>query len=169
MDSTWFQLLQYNQHAQRRLYALTIPFIIGGLRTPIGDRTVTPQDCHLELTALLKNMLDATPEGFVTRLSRCDRLHQPVVAPFEARYKVHGEPLQSGIQSRPTLFVDREFFSRGSICITTLTERLWQELATPICEGRFSFQNESGVYSYFDHEDLAFLETGKHYELDNDA
>src|SRR5205085_11516951 len=132
MTPRWFQLLQYNQ--RQRHYGPTIPFILGSLRTPVGVVITNSQFCNDELRCLMQDMLNNTPAGFVLRISRCDHLRQPIVAPFESVYKLQGLPIRSKIQNRDTLFVDDEFADETPL-LQALSDRLWGELCSVICEG----------------------------------
>lgn len=163
MTPRWFQLLQYNQAHHH--YGPTIPFILGSLRSPVGAVIANPQICCDELRSLLQEMLDNTPGRFVLRISRCDRLRQPIVAPFEAAYELQGLPLRSDVQNRDTLFVDREFVGEGS-SVQTLLNALWRELSSVICKGRFSFNN--GLYGPFTTDDRRLIEKALLYNYESD-
>lgn len=160
MIPRWFRLLHcYRAHTGG--YAPTGPFILGSLRMPIGAIINDPQPCRSELGLLLQDMLDRAPDSFSLRLSRCDRLRQPIVAPFKAPYRPHGVPLRSEVQDRDTLFVDPEFV-RQIPGLQGVSERLWHELGVVICEGRFSFEN--GSYNRFNKKDERFIRECLNYE-----
>jgi hypothetical protein len=110
---------------------------------------------------LLQDILDSAPDCFSLRLSRCDRLHQPIVAPFKAPYRPHGVPLLSKVQGRDTLFVDPEFVEEIR-SLQAVSERLWRELGAAICEGRFSFEN--GSYNRFNKKEERLIRDCLTYE-----
>jgi hypothetical protein len=117
-----------------------------------------------ELRALIQNMLDETPAGYVLRISRCDHLKQPVIAPWDARYKLDGIPAHSLVQSRDTLFISPEFFPLDS-----LADRLWEEFGDAVSDGRFSIPASSRHYCSLTQDDIATIQESQRHEFDEDA
>lgn len=79
MDRRWFRLLEtYKQDGH---VGLTLSFLIGALRTPVG--TLADDDTsRSELLLLLRRMRDETPKGLYVRIAECQTLHQPIAALF---------------------------------------------------------------------------------------
>jgi hypothetical protein len=140
---------------------MTFPFIVGSLRTPVGA-IEGAELSHKELRMLLKSMLDETPEEYVLRISRCDHIDQPIVAPTPAMYRPQGIAIHSPAQARDTLFVDSEFLPGGDASLVTLTEKIWTECQRPICDGRFSFRR--GEYHPYDKDDLDTIQQSQNLE-----
>src|SRR5690606_26441005 len=80
MQPAWFKLLIHNQQRKRR-FGLTLAFLIGALRQPIGRLVSTEQEGIGELKRLLLLMRDETPPTHYICVNECDRLREPVVNP----------------------------------------------------------------------------------------
>ncbi len=72
MSPRWFRLLRLYQ--RERGYAPTIPFLLGSLPRLLGNTGPAGNSSQAGLRSLIDDMLDHTPEPFVLRISRCDRL-----------------------------------------------------------------------------------------------
>jgi hypothetical protein len=153
MPPRWFQLLRAQQSRGR--YALTIPFIIGSLRSASDPGETSVETVRQEIFDLLNSFLEDAPSDYAVRLSRCPDIHQPVVAQFYSLY-ASTNGLKSLSQGRPTLFADPEFAPDGQFSIATLTEKLFRELHPAICAGHFSFR--AGEYVPFTADDRDFLD-----------
>ena len=163
----WFRLLLL--HQRERGYAATIPFLLGSLPRLLGNTGAAGSGSQAGLRSLIDDMLDRTPEPFVLRISRCDRLGQPVVAPWDTSttiYRLHGVPLQSEIQRREVLFIDAEFV-QGGLSSEAISTCLWRELGSTICQGKFSFI--AGSYRDYDAQDRHLIERSAEYEYNDEA
>ncbi len=158
MTPKWLQLIRAvpsNPHIARD--ALTVTFLVGGSRAALEKREVLAEAARLELSGLIKGFVEQAPEQHVVSISRCGAIRQPVVRLLDARYSSAAlHAVQSETQSRRTLIVESEFAPSGSLSVSSLTERLFQELGTALCAGRFSYRR--GSYDSFNDEEILFIE-----------
>jgi hypothetical protein len=154
MWPAWFKLLEY--HRRDRL-GLTLPFLIGALRTPPGAR-VTDEDVSIkELQSLLESMRDETPDSYYIRIMTCNNLGQPVATPGPSRYRQGSVDRQLFSSKRNICFLYAEptYLPDEKRGIASLLESLWDHTAQPIRESRFSFRN--GKFDAFSESDLRFI------------
>ena len=168
MITRWFQLLHFyhTRESGRRYFGMTFPFILGALREPIGA-TLSPEQSRLELHSLLRSMLDETPMNYALGIVRCDHLKQPVVAPWDARYRLQGVAFRSLAQSRDTVFVSAEFLKKGP-SIDLLTHSLWKDFGEAVCGGRFSIPTDGRDYRPFTTEDRATIQQSSYHQVEED-
>src|SRR5689334_13374591 len=101
MFPRWLQLINHHKriHNEEDGRGLTITFLVGALR----DVPEEPEEdkCISELTDLIYDMIENTPDEYVLQLRRCRRLREPVVESFEdSIYRPAGAALQSQSQER---------------------------------------------------------------------
>lgn len=163
MVPSWFRLIHYFHTRPQgiRRYGVTLPFIIGALRDPIGA-IQNHETSWSELLMLVRAMGEETPEDYQIRISRCDHIGQPIVTPYTGIYQISGIPIVSLTTSRHVVFVAEEFVRGSSTSLETLAARLWEECSGVIDSGRFSFR--SGDYRSYSDDDLqAIRESQSHH------
>jgi hypothetical protein len=157
MPLKWLQIIQaLPGHPAIAREHLAITFLVGAMRTSLESRTVSPKIAQQELLSLLTSFTDDTPQEYVISIFRCANINKPVVKllPFDyARYYQYG--LNSSIQNRRTVLLDSELVV-GQPSLSKLNERLFQEIGSAICSGRFSFR--SGDYHAFNSDECDFIE-----------
>jgi len=116
-------------------------------------------------------MLDEVPTTHTVRLSRCDRLGQPVVALLPP--SIYKDPYSAGLfselQQRHSFSVFPEFAPSGQASIHSVTQLLWSELASPILDGRFSFCRTNKVYVPFKTDENTLIVNAQESEFDENA
>lgn len=157
MPPKWFQLIKAlpgNPRIARE--HLSIVFLVGAMRASLETRATSPESGRRELFTLLTSFVNDTPKEHVVSVLRCAYISKPVVRVIPSHYTSDSMPgLDSAIQRRRTVFLSQEFVN-GQPSVAGLTEQLFQEIGTPICEGRFSFR--SGDYHFFNGEEIDFIE-----------
>ncbi len=153
----------YKEHVSE---APTVPFVVGALRMPIGSVIEDDEECIAELAALIGELIDNTPEGYVLQLRRCGGLRQqpgqpgePVIEAFreaevlKSPYSM-GQEMTSESQGRVTMLVFDEFLSEGYDADSIATA-LFEELGEYILASRFSFRE--GSYQRFNDDDRGIV------------
>lgn len=149
MTSKLFRLLKYYP----RNMGLTIPFIIGALRQPVGQ--ILSSDESLEdLRELLVSLRDDPAPGTLkTQILRCPDLDEPIVAIFGAQ--VSGSlrfdsPLTQGCALYVSIYgiFDDDF--------ELLVNYFWERYATILSEGQFSRQKDR-TWKAFCEKELTYL------------
>lgn len=151
MRLTWLKLLLLNKR-----FGLTLPFLVGALREPPGAALATEAAAG-ELKRLLVSMRDDTPESHIIRIAECDRLHQPVAAPFPGVYNmgIGFAAIPSLKNGRVSLYVAEQYLLGAPPRVDAVLSSLWNMSAAAISERRFSFHG--GSFCEFDNRDLGFI------------
>lgn len=139
MDERWTLLLNYWQEHEFR-HALTFPFLIGALRTPIGAKSGSTGDARKEFEALMDAMRSHRANGYFHHVYRCPDLSQLVVT------KVIGSlppPLAIAITTArasavPSLYASDGVPRDSSSPFASLVEAIWSEVGSAIEGGHFS-------------------------------
>jgi hypothetical protein len=152
----WFKLLIHNQRTQRR-FGLTLVFLLGATRTPIGRRIRDEQKNRKQFTSLLESMRDQTPDGYYIHIGECDRLREPVANPNISYGEVN--PVYRTLPSKRSrltrLVLQPKYFPHPTEGMDSIVEVLWPHLKIPVMAGLFSFR--SGRFDQFDPSDLDFI------------
>lgn len=82
----WLKLLRANNN--NRGYGLTLPFVVGAIRTPHGSVITDETTSISEVKALLSSIKEETPDTSYISLTVCDRLCQPVFAEGSSFFKM---------------------------------------------------------------------------------
>lgn len=154
----WLKLLRHHQNRNNGA-GLTIPFIVGALRTPPGS-LITDQTLGIaEVESLLVSMRDETPESCYVRIADCDWLEQPVVSTNDIRYAGCFRNSYVGFSTTtdegPLLLVQPKYCPDKERGITSVATTLWGRYADAIMSGRFSFRD--GTFQPYDSTDLQFI------------
>ena len=148
--------------------ALTIPFLVGSLRSSLASVVTTPETVREEISALLHSFLEDAPADHAVSIYRCLDIGQPVAIQFFSRYSIHkAVSFESRSQNRPTLFVAPEFVSGDAVSLAALTQHLFMELHSHICAARFSHVGTR--YVCFTTDDRAFIEFSRRLPPTGDA
>ena len=155
MKSAWFKLLEY--HRRNRL-GLTLPFLIGALRTPPGATVADAGVSIGELRRLLESMRDETPDSYYIRIMTCNNLGQPVATPGPSRYRqgTVDREIFSTKRDMCSLYIEPTYLPDEQRGFASLLECLWSHSAQPILERRFSFRN--GTFDAFSEDDRRFIQ-----------
>jgi hypothetical protein len=158
----WLKLLRANN--KNRGYGLTLPFLIGAMRTPVGSVVVGKEQNMADAEHLLESIRDNTPNTSYISLTVCDRLHQPVFA--ECSIYFMPPDLHARIPKMDSegcfLYVAPNILSQGENRIEDLLETLWKVNGDAILEGAFSFSN--GAFAKYSDKDFALISSAEHIQ-----
>ena len=146
MDERWVLLMNYWQNTEFR-HALTFPFLIGALRTPVGAKSKLAGGARTELEALVDVMRSHNANGYFHLVYRCPDLGQLVI-----RKVVNSSPPPSAVaittgqaNALPTLYVSDGIPLDISSPFASLVATIWNEIGSAI-EGRnFSCRGQQFV------------------------
>ena len=106
----WLKLLRANNN--NRGYGLTLPFVIGAMRTPVGSAVTDESNNIAEVKALLSSIKENTPDTSYISLTVCDRLRQPVFAEGSSFFTM-SEIYARLTESNRTKKIDSDYFIEG--------------------------------------------------------
>lgn len=141
---------------RRGKFGLTPSFLLGALRTPIGDiRDI--ERSRTEFVSLMRSMTASVGEELI-RIAECPRLGQPVAAallgPASPSFGVR---VSLPAQVTSTLYVWTQYCD-GKDDLDSVSASLWRIFEAPVCAGNFSFSTKLNCYQAFDGADLKFIE-----------
>lgn len=154
MKPSWFCLLE--QYQKEGHFGLTIPFLIGALRTPAG----VPRDAdsaRRELAALLDEIRDETPAQWCVRIHPCDTT-QPIVALLKGPPADDCVPLTSSRRATPALFVYPAYVPEPQLGTSSVAAALWKLHQEALSESRFSYQEKDDTYHPFSTAEREFID-----------
>ncbi len=158
MTPKWLQLVRAvpsNPHIARD--ALTVVFLVGATRDSLEERAVSPETGRHELGALIAEFVEQAPSGQVVSISRCGAIRQPVVRLLDAGYSSAARhAVTSESQRLRTLIVEAEFASSVVLSGSSLADKLFEELGSAICAGKFSYRR--GRYDVFNDKERRFID-----------
>lgn len=164
MRPPWFRLLREQQQGQGITAAgpapggrvgLTVPFLIGAIRTPPGT-VREPAESRSDLASLLESMRDSS-SGRSVVIGECANLLQPRVSlAGGGALGNSGDAVVRDDGSPSNLFAWSQYFARDTRGVESLVEGLWNLLGSAIREGRFSYR--AGAWQEFNDDDLAFIQ-----------
>lgn len=139
MNECWLALLNYWQRNEFR-HALTFPFLLGALRTPVGAGNSASGDARNELEGLVKLMAAHRANGYFHHVYRCPDLGQLVVT------KVVGSlpPLSAvaipptELNLAPSLYASDGVQKDSKSPLLSLVNTIWKEVGSAIEQGHFS-------------------------------
>jgi hypothetical protein len=157
MIQFWLKLLR--AHNKNRGYGLTLPFLVGALRIPIGSVVVDEKQNIDDVKNLLLSMRDNTPDTSYVSVTECDRLHQPVFAESSSYYTppdvyTRIATLNSG---KCFLYVAPNILPNEKQSVEELLDKLWKINGDSILRGTFSFSN--GGFTKFSGKDYALIDS----------
>ena len=139
VDERWALLLNYWLEREFR-HALTFPFLIGALRTPIGARIGLDGDARKEIEALVNVMRSHRANGYFHHVYRCPDLGQLVVTKV-----VDSSPPPPAIaittaqaNAAPSLYASDGVPPDTSSPFASLVAAIWNEVGSAIEDGHFS-------------------------------
>ena len=153
MNIKWFQIVQ-NYPTK---FGLTIPFILGALRQPVGQ--VLPSDVSLEeLRAFLVSLRDDAPNPYNVIIRGCTDLSEPIVT-LSNTAPTGFLRFDSPSKQECTLY----FQSFYGLVIydgdfESLVESLWKRYEQIISEGQFSSLGDN-KWEAFGESDLTKLKS----------
>lgn len=151
----WLKLLRTNNN--NRGYGLTLPFVIGAMRTPVGSVVTDESNNIAEVKALLSSIKEDTPDTSYISLTVCDRLRQPVFAEgssFFTMPEMYARLTESN-SGRNDFYIAPEIMSRENESIENLARLLWERNGGAIMQGNFSYSN--GAFTKYSERDLALI------------
>lgn len=156
MDERWLLLLNYWQKIEFR-HALTFPFLIGALRTPVGVKKDFSGGARTELEALVDVMRSHSANGYFHLVYRCPDLGQLVI-----RQVVNSPPPPSAVaitsgqaNAIPTLYVSDGISLDISSTFASLVAAIWNEIGSAIEGGNFSCRGQQ--FAAFNDDELRVI------------
>lgn len=148
----WLKLLRAHKS-----YGLTLPFLVGAMRTPVGSVVADENKSIVEVKGLLSSMRDETPDTSYISLTVCDRLHQPVFSEC-SKYFTPSDfyariPMLDG--KKCFLYVSQSILLRDKENVEDLLGALWQRNGDAILQGKFSHSN--GAFTTYSDENLTLI------------
>lgn len=151
----WLKLLR--AHNKNGGYGLTLPFLIGATREPVGSVLADKEENIAGVKQLLASIRDETPDTSYISLTVCDRLHQPVFAESSSYHKpsdIYARIRKKGSEEC-FLYVVPNILPQEKNNIENLTEILWRLNGEAISNGLFSFSN--GAFTKYSDRDFSLI------------
>lgn len=139
MKPAWLKLTEEWQSSGH--FGLTIPFVVGALRSWPGQ----PLGNHFgieEVRSLLTSMRDEVPKGIFMRIYSCERVQALVLARVGA-YPAYCVEFPSPKEANQILFVEKSVMPDGKASFEELVSTLWQQYAAIIQDETFSRRDGS--------------------------
>ena len=165
MSPLWFRLIAHQQ--RRHKLALTIPFLIGAARQPIGSKFESEALALDAVRDLLRNLEDEAPGTHTVSITVCPTLLQPVVSTMATHY--HAAHAKWGVKDPATtsrLRVATPYRTPDQANAEYTVDTLWSQLRVPLTEGLFLFYDKA--YHAFGTEDEKFIADALAYDQDNE-
>ena len=142
MEDNWFRLLQYWQKIEWH-HALTIPFLIGAHRTPIGSPFSTEEEAISAVSVLLDGVRNHNADDYHFLIYRCPDLKKLVIRQVDGINYMHGFASQFQIPTssggEPVLYVDKDDLTvLGGSVLDDLVAEIWSESGEAIKLGKYS-------------------------------
>lgn len=134
MNAKLFRLFKYYP----KNIGLTIPFILGALRQPVG-KVLAPAESLEELRALLVALRDSAPDLLKAQILRCPDLDEPIVTLFST--EVSGS-LRFDSPSRQERALYVSLYGIFDNDFELLVNSLWERYETILSGGHFSRQKD---------------------------
>lgn len=152
MDNRWFRLLSYWQDDEFK-HALTFPFLIGALRSPIGTTKGYENAKRKELENLIDEIRSYAASDFIFHVYRCgDRDKLVLTRIRNTNAPPHAVAIPQFSQARtPTLFWSDSGSAKGAEPVDSLVAAIWHEGSTAIEQGLFSCRGR--VFQPFDDDE----------------
>lgn len=162
MPPKWARLIRQH-HAEGHL-GLTIPFLIGAVRDPLGG--VSSEDrSFVELYTLLQSMRDETAgDGRTALIFECQNLLEPVVTLSTGP---QGDRILGPSGATAKLYVGPWFETDAVIDFAWLFENLWDRYRQPLAANAFSFRRRTRQFEAFDANDVAFIARALEVDADD--
>lgn len=151
MKPPWLKLTEQWQATGH--FGLTVPFLVGALRTwpnkPLGEVQGIEQ-----LRCLLISIRDNAPADCIMRLYSCDKINDLALAPISniPQFCASFQPSSGTI---PSLYVEKSLLSQNSVSFDDLVDVLWLRYGEIIEAEDFSLYQ--GTYRPFDDNDKALI------------
>jgi hypothetical protein len=134
MSAKLFRLLKYYP----KNIGLTIPFILGALRQPVGQ-VLSSAESFEELRALLVALRDNAPDLLKAQILRCPDLDEPIITLFSTEVS-DSLRFDSPLNQGRALYVS--FYGIFDNDFESLVNSLWERYETILSEGHFSRQRD---------------------------
>jgi hypothetical protein len=164
MSAACLKLL-YHQQRHKKL-ALTLPFLTGALRSPIGAHFESEEEVSGALLALLTHLRDDTPHSEFVRIHTCADLNQPVASVSKTYY--HPSYAEWCVPKPPRITIDHPYSPAQASDLSAAVQLLKPIVAVPIVEGRFSYSKKTKTYRPFDESDRQFITDALTYDEENE-
>lgn len=166
MSPPWLKLVRH--HHRRRRLGLTLPFLVGALREPIGARFENADEGYAALVSLLARFRDESPESEMARLFTCPELGQPVVSVVSTYYHPSYAAWGLSPPTRTPLSIDPPYRPERPDDLTAAAKLLWSVVSSAIEEGKFAYSRRTGAYREFAEGDRNFIVDALAYDEENE-
>jgi hypothetical protein len=162
----WLKLIR--THNKNGGHGLTLPFLVGALRNPVGTIIEDEKENIKDALSLLVSIRDETPDTSYISLTVCPGLQQPVF------HEGLNTPLDTTLTKVPKLdniecclYVSASILPNGKQSVEDLMDSLWQVSSAEIVGGKFSFAN--GNFMNFTDKDYQLIKDAHTIEDEHDA
>lgn len=158
MDERWLTLLNYWQRNEFR-HALTFPFLIGALRSPIGAGYSPSSTARNELESLVKVMAAHCANGYFHHVYRCPDLGHLVVTKVVDSLPPPSAVAISPIELNltPSLYASDGIQKSSKSPLLSLVNTIWSEVGLAIEQGQFSCRGK--MFWAFNNHELRVIRT----------
>lgn len=165
MTPFWLKLIR--AHNRNGGLGLTLPFLIGACRSPIGQALGSEEQDKQDTVRLLSSIRDETPDSIKISLMICPRIHQPVFSEYywPAQTAWDAEISRSP-EVRPSLSVSPEILPKSKNTVDDLIAVLWPRHREVIAKGYFSYCD--GQYAPFSDQDLELIAEANKVDPEDD-
>lgn len=166
MTPPWLKLIRH--HQRRHRLALTLPFLVGALRQPIGAQFEREQEAYAALVSLLTCFRDEVLNTDAVRIHTCPDLDQPVASITSTRYRSSYAGWKASEPRRLPLDIDPLYRPDPPTDASAAARQLWPRVSSPILEARFSFSRAARSCRPFDENDRKFIVDALAYDEENE-
>jgi hypothetical protein len=155
MDDRWFRLLSYWQDHENK-HSLTLPFLIGAMRSPVGATKGYENIARKELEALVDAIRSHAASDHILHVYRCGDRDKLVIT------RVCGTPPppfsvaipQASSAKTSVLFASTDS-ATPQAPVNSLVNAIWREGGTAIEKGLFSCRGR--IFQQFDEYELRVI------------
>ena len=151
MSSAWFRVVK---DYYPKNFGLTIPFVLGALRRPVGQ-VLSDDESREQLRDLLVAMRDDAPHPYHVIIQGCGNLKEPIITLSDIP-PGGGLRLDSPTTKGRALYF-QPFYGLPVDDFESLVDGLWDRYKTDISKGYFSCSPSNATWRAFDATELANL------------
>jgi hypothetical protein len=165
MTADCLKLLHHQQRRHR--LALTLPFLVGALRRPVGTPFEGDEDAWTALATLLAQLRDAVQEeSEYVRVFRCPDLRQPVASITKTYY--YAGHAKWGVPKPTTkIFFEPPYRPEPPEDVAAAAKLLWPVVSLAVLGGRFAYSKSANRYEPFGAAERQFISDALGYDEDN--
>ncbi len=156
MDERWIRVLNHWQEHELR-HALTFPFLVGALRTPVGAKTGSEGDVRSEIEALVDAMQSHRANGYLHHVYRCpDRGQLVVTKVIGSSPPPYAIPIRTAqADAAPSLYASDGVPANTPSPFASLVATIWNEVGSAIECGHFSCRGT--MFAAFNENELRII------------